>query len=197
MRIQPKYIQIVGDAVIPLLGLFLWDWSLYFILLFYFLDILVNELIVHLKSRRIVRFHQLKAPVKIWGLYGFLSAAVLTITFLMLHFAMRFIVPEINFSEELVAFWNYEEMGIKQGYVLVPLVLLVGVQQYRMTFLMVGKYRNLSLSNLWKDHIQALIFTLAFTGIVIGISYFFQLSEMIYVLGIVAVSTVYKLLFSE
>jgi hypothetical protein len=197
MRIQPKYIQIVGDAVIPLLGLFLWDWSLYFILLFYFLDILVNELIVHLKSRRIVQFYEQKASTKRWILYGFLSAAVLTIAFLMIHFSMRFITPEINFSDELVAFWNYEEMGIKQGYVLLPLVLLVGVQQYRMTFLMVGKYRNLSLSNLWKDHIQALIFTLAFTGIVIGISYFFQLSEMIYVLGIVAVSTVYKLRFSE
>ena len=197
MRIQAKYVQLFGDAVIPLLGLFLWNWSLYFILLFYFLDILVNELIVHLKARRIVQFQQQKTAIKMWALYSFLSAMVLTIVFLMIHFAMRFIVPEIDFSQELVAFWNYEEMGIKQGYVLLPLLLLVGVQQYRMTFLMAAKYRNLSLSNLWKDHIQALIFMLAFTGIVIGISYFFELSEMIYVLGIVAVSTLYKLRFSE
>ncbi len=197
MRIQVKYIQLAGDAVIPLLGLFLWNWSLYFILLFYFLDILVNEFIVHLKSRRITLFQQQKTAIKRWILYGFLSVAVLTIAFLMIHFAMRLIVPEINFSEELVAFWNYEEMGIKQGYVLVPLVLLVGIQQYRMTFLMVAKYRNLSLSGLWKDHIQALIFIVACTGIVVGISYFFQLSEVIYVLGIVFVSTLYKLRFSE
>ena len=197
MRIQPKYIQLIGDAIIPLLGFFIWNWSLYFILLFYFLDVLVNELIVHLKSRRIVLFHQPKTPIKIWGLYGFVSATVLTITFFIIHFTMYFIVPEINFSEELVAFWNYEEMGIKQGYVLVPLVLLVGVQQYRMTFLMVAKYKSLSLSRVWKDHIQALIFILAGTGLVLGVSYFIQFSEMIYVLGIVVVSTLYKWRFSE
>ena len=56
MRIQPKYIQILGDAVIPLLGFFVWNWNIYFILLFYLLDLLVKEVVIHFKSNRIVKF---------------------------------------------------------------------------------------------------------------------------------------------
>ena len=56
MRINPKYIQLVGDAIIPILGFFFWDWNLYFILLFYFLDMLTKEVLLHLKSNKINQY---------------------------------------------------------------------------------------------------------------------------------------------
>ena len=197
MRLNPKYIQIFGDAVIPLLGFFIWNWSLYFILLFYFLDLLANEGIIHLKSRRTAIFQQKPEQTRKWIIWGMLSLTALIVALAMVHFAMIFIVPDINFFQEMRGFWNYEEMGIKQGYVLVPLILIVSFQQYRTTFLLSAKYRTARVGQLWKTHVQALIVIIAFAGVHLSLGYFYQFSEMVYVLSIVVVSTLYKLRFSE
>ena len=63
----------------------------------------------------------------------------------VIHTAMFFIAPGIQFCTEVYDFINYEEMGIKQGYILIPLVLLLSYQQYKMTFL---KMRCLNKCNL-------------------------------------------------
>ena len=197
MKLNPKYVQLVGDAVIPLLGFFLWDWSLYFILLFYFLDLLSTEIIIHLKSKKTVDFQgniKLKSEWIKWGITSFVS---LGFAIVMIHFAIYFIVPGIDFSQEAVNFWSYEEMGIQQGYILLPLVFLVSFQQYKMMFLMTGRFRNNQLILMWKKHVLPLLLIIAFAGICLGISWFYALPEVYYVLGIIAFSTVYKLRYSE
>ena len=57
MKLNPKIIQVAADAAIPLMGFFLWDWSLYFILLFYLLDLLASEIIAHLSARKIREYN--------------------------------------------------------------------------------------------------------------------------------------------
>lgn len=197
MKLNPKYVQLVGDAVIPLLGFFLWDWSLYFILLFYFLDLLSTEIIIHLKSKKTVDFQgniKLKSEWIKWGITSFVS---LGFAIVMIHFAIYFIVPGIDFSQEAINFWSYEEMGIQQGYILLPLVFLVSFQQYKMMFLMTGRFRNNQLILMWKKHVLPLLLIIAFAGICLGISWFYALPEVYYVLGIIAFSTVYKLRYSQ
>jgi len=53
MRVNTKLIQLAGDALIPILGFFFWDWGLYFIVIFYLLDYIVSEILTHLKAKRI------------------------------------------------------------------------------------------------------------------------------------------------
>lgn len=197
MKLNPKYVQLVGDAIIPLLGFFLWDWSLYFILLFYFFDLLSSEIIIHLKSKKTVDFQgniKLKPEWIKWGITSFIS---LCFAIVMIHFAIYFIVPGIDFYQEAINFWSYEEMGIQQGYILLPLIFLVSYQQYKMMFLMTGRFRNNQLIVMWKKHVLPLLLIIAFAGICLGISWFYALSEVYYVLGIIAFSTVYKLRYSE
>ena len=105
---------------------------------------------------------------------------------------MIFISPSIDFWNEIINFWNYEEMGIKQGYILVPLVLFVAFQQYKMTFLMQAKFRTTSVQEIWKKHLHAIYILIGFTGLVLGISLFVTLPEVVYVLGIVLFTTLYK-----
>ncbi|MEJ6582830.1 MAG: hypothetical protein QNL61_05880 [Crocinitomicaceae bacterium] len=197
MKLNPKYVQLFSDALIPLIGLFLWNWSLYFILLFYFLDLISAEIIVHLKSKKTVAFQSMNRLKKEWLKLGATSFLFLVLAIIVIHFAVYFISPGINFKIEALAFWNYEEMGIQQGYLLLPLVFFVSYQQYKMTFLMAGRFRNAHLISLWKRHITPLLLITAFAGICLGISWFVNIPETIYVLGIIALSTLYKLRYNE
>jgi len=154
MRIQPKYILLVSDAILPLLGLFLWEWSLYFILLFYLLDLTAREVLTHLKTREIYRVQGLKNTQK-WQRKGLFSGALFLIVITAIHVSAWCVEPSINFSEELVAFWKYEELGIQQGYILLPLIVYAAYAQYRMSFLMTGKARIVIMDSLWKQHFVA------------------------------------------
>ena len=60
MNQRVKYVQLFTEALIPLLGFFMWDWGLYFILLFYFIDITTDEVFSHLKSKKIVAFKMIR-----------------------------------------------------------------------------------------------------------------------------------------
>lgn len=192
-----RYIQLALEASIPLLGFFLWDWSLYFILLFYFIDLFAAELIMHFKSYKIAQFRNTQQSTKEWVARSVFSLVVLVIAGTLIHFAMLFIQDGIVFWDEIVAFWNYEEMGLKQGYVFVPLVLLLSYQQYKMEFLLPARHRSFQMKDVWKKHTKALVVIAGFAGVCLGISLVYVLPEIVFVFGIVALTVVYKLKFDN
>lgn len=192
MKLDPKYLQLLSEALIPVLGFFLWDWSLYFILLFYFIDMIANEVVMHLKSKKICEFDSFEERTR-WIKFGMLSLIALVTVIIVIHFAMIFMVEGIEFQKEIKAFWNYEEMGIKQGYVLIPLMFLVSYQQFKMEFLMPAKFRKIKLQPLWAAHIKALLVVLGFAGLCLGLSLLIGIPEVIIVVGIIAFTTLYKI----
>ncbi len=194
-KINPKYIQLVSDAVIPLAGILFWNWGLYFILVFYILDMLASEVMIHFKSKKSIEFYGKGKKTRFS--YGIQSVLLLLLSFVAIHAAMFFIQPEINFKEEIFAFWTYEELGIQQGYVLAPLIAFGAYQQYKMTFLMPAKYRTIAHVDIWKSHIRASLVILSAAGLVIGLAQVTIISELIYVLMIVGVSSVYRLVFTN
>lgn len=193
MKIQPKYIQLIGDAVIPLLGFFLWNWSLYFILLFYIIDLLLAELVMHLKTKKTLQ-ERTKEDKSIWFKQGVLSAVLFAINFILIHLAIRALHPTIHFQKEAFDFWSYKEMGIEQGYILLPLLILVAYQKFKMEFLMPALYRTIDLQAMWKEHQKANIILLAFIGLALGVFSFIAPPEWLLILLIVALSSGYKLL---
>src|SRR3989338_2668740 len=157
MNKRMRYIQLALEASIPVLGFFAWNWSLYFILLFYFLDMFASEFVMHLKARQVV-LHQGKNQQKEWLLGTGVSVGLLTFVILAAHAAVFHMHPNIDFAHEMAAFWNYEEMGIPQVYLLAPLVFLMSFQQFRMEFMMPARYRTLTMKALWKPHNRTLMF---------------------------------------
>lgn len=192
MRVQPKYILLLSDAFIPLLGLFVWNWSLYFILLFYLLDLLVREVLTHIKTREIYRAQGLKNTQK-WKRKGLLSGLLFLVTVGAIHAAVWWLQPDINFAQELRLFWEYEEMGIQQGYLLVPLIVYAGYAQYKMSFLVPGKAKRVLMDSLWKQHILALCFILAGAALAALVGTFIQVPETISVCAIVICAGAYSL----
>lgn len=194
MKINPKYIQLVGEALIPLTGFFFWDWGLYFILLFYLLDMLASEAIIHLKSRKSIEFYGTGQKERVS--YGIQSALLLVLSIISIHTALYFIQPGIDFKHEVIAFWTYEELGMQQGYLLAPLVAFGAYQHYKMTFLRQGKFRSLEHGDIWKSHLKAFLLIISACGIALGLSQVVELLEIVYVLGIVALSSAYQFFFS-
>jgi hypothetical protein len=193
MKIQPKYIQLIGDAVIPLLGFFLWNWSLYFILLFYIIDILLGEVVINLKTKKTLQ-ERTTEDKSIWYKQGILSTVLFVVNCILIHLAVQELHPTIDFQQEALAFWSYKDMGIEQGYILLPLLIIVAYQKYKMEFLMPGLFRTINLQAIWKEHKKANIIQLAFIGLAFGVFSFISPPEWLVILLIVAISSGYKLL---
>lgn len=193
MKIQPKYIQLIGDALIPLLGFFLWNWSLYFILLFYIIDMLLAEVVMHLKTKKTLQERSAEKK-SIWIKQGILSTVLFSVNCVLVHLAMQVLHPTIDFQKEALAFWSYKDMGIEQGYILLPLLILVAYQKYKMEFLMPALYKTINLQGMWKEHQKANIILLAFIGLALGMFSFIAPPEWILILLIVVISSGYKLL---
>lgn len=194
MQGRIKYIQIFGDALIPLLGFFLWDWSLYFILIYYILDVLMGEITMYFKARKV---RENNHPKDKWYRYAVFSGSLFVLGVILIHFAMFLIQPDIDFLKELIAFWTYEELGIQQGYILVPLLAIVAIQKYRMEFLVTGRYRMIEQEQMWNRHFRQYFLIIAGCGITIGTSFLFRLEEVWYLLTIVVISSLYDYYFTD
>lgn len=192
MKLNPKHVQAAADAAIPLMGFFLWEWSLYFILLFYLLDLFASEIIAHLSARKIREYNGQKIRD---AKQSMISLVLFMVTMFVVHVFVAVAVPGIDFKKEALAFWSYEDMGIAQGYVLIPLVLFVAIQRYRMEFLMRGKFRILQASSFWQQHFQMYFMLIGSVGLVLGLALLASIPEVFYVLAAVVATTAYTLYF--
>jgi hypothetical protein len=200
MRIHPKYIQVLGDGIIPLLGFFFWDWNLYFILLFYFIDMFTKEVLLHLKAKKIVA-HQIEteSPTvqnekKVWMKWGIISLILLISSIFLIQISMPLIQDQFNAKNEIIRFWSYKEMGIEQGYIFVPLIVFMGYTQFKIEFLAPAVFTRMNNSQLWQPHLKAMLILVAFTALTFGLVHFIKIPEVIFVISIVLISSLYQIL---
>lgn len=196
MRVQPKYILLLSDAFIPLLGLFVWNWSLYFILLFYLLDLLSREVLTHIKTREIYRAQGMKNTGK-WKQKGILSGLLFLVVVTTIHAALWWMNPNIDFLKELQLFWEYEELGVQQGYILVPLIAYAAYAQYRMSFLMPGRAKKVLMDTLWRQHFIALVLILAGAVLSILLATAVTLPDTLIVCIIITLTSAYSLFLEK
>ncbi|MEY3238513.1 MAG: hypothetical protein RI883_2614 [Bacteroidota bacterium] len=190
-QLNPKIIQLIGDAVIPLLGFFWWNWSLYFIVIFYLLDYLSNEVILNLKSKKITTYQEIDS--KIWVKKASLSFLLFLLGIVLVHLSMKMLHPQIDFYKEFIQFLSYKDMGIAQGYFLLPLIALVGFQRYKMEFLMPARFKTLTIPTLWSSHFKMQFILIACVAFTIGFQSLIALPETVYIIAIVVVTSVYQL----
>ena len=175
---NPSLVQAIGDAVIPVLGFFFFEWGLYFILLFYFIDLLVTEYFVFLKARKITKHNSRERINKQRLILSVFTALVLIV---LCHVSLYFIIPGINFLEEFKAFLLYEEVGIPipQGFILLPLVALGNLQQYKQFFVRPQKHLMLTVDYLYKKRTSALLLGIAGCGLALAGAIFLQLNTTV------------------
>lgn len=191
MQNKAIYIQLIGDALIPLLGFFLWDWSLYFILLFYLLDLFASEVIILFKTKRAQGLStEIKRPFRVYSWVLFLFNVI---TF---HVGIFLMHPDVNFQTEFVEFIMYEEMGIPQGLILIPLIGFIAYQQYQMEFIRTGLFTQAIAPKLWARHLIDRLNILILALILVLVLIFIPVPEIVVLLTVVALSSGYQLLLS-
>lgn len=182
-----KVVQAIGEAIIPLLGYFYFNWSLYFILLFYFIDLIATEVFTYIKVNKIIAFQRIGYSFQ--QRYGKLILNSILVIFLILlsHAFIYFQQEGIDFLKAFVAFLAYEEPGfpVPQGYILLPLVIFGNFQQYKNMFVKSNAYRVFSWKKLILSRRRALLIGLG--GAVLG---------LIFVQIVVIPSLIYLLLMT-
>lgn len=142
----------VIEAFIPLIGFFWWNWPFSFIVFFFVMDLLVREISLHISARKI---HLTQGgSTKSWQKKGGLSSSLVLLTSAGWLLLLILLVPNFDFGQEIWSFLTYTEMGIQQGWVLIPLLVLSVFASYKMEFLRFDLHRKISQTGWWKPQIQ-------------------------------------------
>ena len=108
---------IIGDAALPLLGFLFWDWGFYFIVLYFLFDIFIRALFL-IKRVKLLPAIDLNYRFSLLGIF------LTIIEICLLHLLVYFSLSPVSLFQELWLFLSYEELGIAQGIVLLPLLFL-------------------------------------------------------------------------
>lgn len=194
MNQQSRYIQLIGDLSIPLLGYYFWDWNIYFILFFYILDVLISTAFTFVKTQKINQHQQTKE----WPLIhiGLIILGYL-ITFFLLYYLIYLIYPKTDLGSQFEQFLMHKDMGLPQWILLFPLLIFGGYSMYRMTFLMPKAYETAQIHSLWHEHIKVFLLIIAIIGFLLGISTWIVFPDWVYVWGVIVGSSLYRNLVSR
>lgn len=191
MNFNLRLIQVFSDALIPVLGYLFWEWDLFFIVLYYLLDLFVSESFMHFKSRKI-RLTQGGGMMKPAGYILTGIGIIISVLYLLRIFFIN-LHPEMNMVSEAIEFWKYKDLGIQQGYLLLPLLALIGYQRYKAEFIKPELHKKLSLRIIWMIHYRELLLLMACAGLITAISFFILFPEWVYLIILLGVTSAFKL----
>lgn len=118
MNALEKYSSLLGEILFPLIGFLFFDWGFYFILLFILFDRCAKLLFLNARLKRSSIQKTTVSQIRLVSFLLFFAECA------AVHIACTFLLPDFDILREFSVFWTYEEMGIQQGYLLVPALFL-------------------------------------------------------------------------
>jgi len=190
---QSAIFQTVLEAALPLAGYFYWHWDTSFILLFYLLDWILFLAINSVKAKKRFAYSGLVTEKKHALRTLLLGSAFLFATCFIVILNMQLLQPSFHFTDRVIAFLMYEDIGIAQGYVLLPLLLLNGISVYKQQFIRPELYKYLTMGQLINESSKQGLLLLACAGLFFGVSLFMQLPEEILLFSTIIGTTGYRI----
>lgn len=185
-------VQTLFEALIPVLGYVYWNWDLSFILLFYLLDyVLAFGIFVAKGCKRANHAHDAAESRllirRVAAGFGLMVAACSAI-----GLGVVFLQPDLNWPQRIVDFLLYEDMGIAQGYVLVPLLLLNGILLYRRDFLATARYRLQNMEAITRPFVKQGLILLGSAGIFLGAAALITFPQEVAIFALIAGTSAYR-----
>lgn len=115
---------LLGDVAIPLVGFLFWGWGFYFIALFFLFDLLFRTLFLKKRVSTLPDFSQRNKFLFKGFLYPFIE-------FVLIHCIVVVSFASMSIGDAFVDFLTYEDLGIQQGIVIIPLLFLNEVMKIR------------------------------------------------------------------
>jgi len=189
MNPQSKITQLIGDLAIPLIGYYFWEWNMLFILFFYILDVAVSTTFTFVKTNSINKFQQRTYyPWKhiLLILLGYF------LTFYLVYFLILNISPSVTISTEILRFLLMKDMGLPQMVLLLPLLIVGGYMQYKISFLVPRAFETTQINTLWHEHVKVFLLIVGVIALLLGLSTWIVFPEWVYVWGMVLGSSGYR-----
>jgi hypothetical protein len=174
VKSQEKIVILLGDIAFPLIGFFFWNWGFYFIALYFIIDQLAKQafLIVRLKNISLQFTEKAILLSKSMALFFFEVLIIILINYQM--------TVEFNPINGIINFLSYEDMGIQQGVVLIPLLIFAEWMKTR------TERRSKQSDEIKKQNINRSLqqsqIRLSMLGIILGIVNFNMLTELLIVI---------------
>lgn len=169
MKQAEKINALLGDVALPIMGYFFWNWNFYFILLYFILDQVARTIFLpwRLKLTDLTQSEKIKIIAQ--------SSLLLFAELFLIHFFLKVLLPNIHFQKEISNFIHYSDMGIEQGYILLPLLIL-GEWLRMKQDLKTGLVGSKQINNLVKNrHVS--FFRISFFSFFLGVQFFTPLKE--------------------
>ena len=185
---RAQIIQIAGEALIPLLGYFFWNWNFYFIACFYILDLLANTGFLYRKLKKF-RVSATSQQLMVHSVFYLLSLAGIAFLGILLSSEL---IADFDLQQQSINFFMLKDMGLPQGFLLIPLVVYAAYLQYKMEFLLPKKYERGNAGELLKKHSLGMLVSLVLLGMGFGLSLLVNIPELAAILTLIALTTVYS-----
>jgi hypothetical protein len=176
--------QILSELAIPLIGYFFWNWSLFFILIFYIIENLF------LYYFRLETIHQVKLGVlkmRVKRDYKKMSVSFVfwLLEFILIHLFIITINANASISREWYNFIMYQDLGIPQGVVLIPLMYFASRMKMKQDILLiVNKLNEPNDVSKIKINFSYSLIAIGFWGLIIGVNLTFNLGEVLNLISI-------------
>ncbi|MCB0479369.1 MAG: hypothetical protein KDC84_14465 [Crocinitomicaceae bacterium] len=189
---NPLFANIVLENIFPILGFFLWDWNLYYIFLFYFLDFFASEFSYGVKLWHIIRkpghFHGFDPQFRttFWKLFLFQLPVFLVVFFIcawLSTLTADIVMADLKWQDELQRFFQNE-------YIFVIAIFFAQYMYVRMTFLMPRRYVGLHEGEFFKRNLLGLGTTLIGLACLFGFANIITFNEISMILMIISVKMV-------
>lgn len=188
-------IQLIGELVIPLLGFFLWDWSLLFILLFYLLENLFFSYF-RIETVREIKKQILKKDQPRNSKILFKSLILWLIECVLVHLFILLIYPNQSLPKEWIKFFMYQDLGIPQGIILLPLLYFASKMRMKQdVFVSLKNLKSADDFNHIAVNFNYTWIAIGAWGGLIGLNYFIQINELLnlsFILGLVILRSFHR-----
>ena len=172
-------VQLIGELAIPLLGYFLWDWSLLFILLFYLIENLFFSFF-RIETVREIKKLVLKKDQPRDLKLQFKSLYLWVIECVLVHLFILVIYQNLSVTKEWIHFFMYQDLGIPQGIILLPLLYFASRMKMKQDiFLTIKNMKSADELNQLTVNFKQSWTAIGVWGVLIGINFFIPIHELI------------------
>lgn len=194
---QLRIFQALADLAIPLTGYFFLDWSFYFILLFFVLDHIVSSVFTFVRVNKVNSYRGVRGSFPLKN--ALLTIVCIAVAFIAVIPAIQRIDPRFDLAKETWHFIIYTEPGfpVPQGIILIPLLVFGGYQQYKMQFLITGKFTAATPEEIWKMHFTTVYLVLGISALFLGLSQLIVFPWIVYTLILIFGVAAYRFLYAR
>lgn len=186
-------IQTLIEALIPVLGYFYWKWDASFILMFYLIDWVLFWVLSLLKARKRIDFSGDAAEKQLAIRQLALAFLCILSTSLAVFYTLPNLHTDFSWKERIFAFLTYSDMGIQQGFILIPLMVFSGYLTYKQQFLLPQLFRKYPVNWFTRESVrQGILLSFVF-GIVLTVSFVVRFPDEVLLFGTVLGVVVYRL----